>query len=141
MNHQVLLLHVCEPTRLGSLLGLVVSDHELAVANLSVDDSSLVLFQPSVFVAYSKDAGGGIIGKSDRFAYRIADHRANKHGNCSRHDYFHNQIASASDCKDRRRATKRPLHSDKYSPVRTVFENFKICTMHSLNFCERNCST
>ena len=37
-----LLQHVCEPTRLGSLLDLVIIDHELTISKLSVNDAGLV---------------------------------------------------------------------------------------------------
>jgi Endonuclease-reverse transcriptase len=51
--------------------------------------------------------------ESDRVAYRLACHRANKLINSSRQDYFRCQFANAANCKDRWRAVKHLLHSSK----------------------------
>ena len=51
--------------------------------------------------------------ESDHVEYRLACHRTNKLINRSHHEYFRHQIESATDCRDRWRATKHLLHSDK----------------------------
>ena len=75
--------------------------------------------------------------ESDRIAYRLACRQSNKLINDSRQDYFRNQIANAADCKDRWRATKHLLHSDKSPLVRTDDENVKLCTAFSNFFVDK----
>ena len=74
---------------------------------------------------------------SDRLNYRRLCRQANILINDSRHRYYSNMLASATDCVGRWRVVKSLLHSDRSPPCRSDCENVSLCHTFSNFFTDK----
>lgn len=75
--------------------------------------------------------------ETDRVDYRRACRRANKLINASRRDFFQEQLASATDARQRWRIAKQLLHSTDTVHNRTADELNSLCTLFSNYFVDK----
>jgi len=74
---------------------------------------------------------------SDRIAYHQVCRHANKLINGSRHNFYHCQLTTISDPRDRWKLTKNLLHSTDPPLNKTELENTKLCSSFSDHFSDK----